>query len=135
MVRKGKSRYCVTGFPNEHELEIRSGKYGDFLGCTRYYDGCNYTEPIASEKVKTRKYKRKISRPSKATVNNLKKQTKRQAELSEKRKRENKIVNTKSSSNTSGFTKSQNIIISKTEDIVCPSCGSAVNFNGKCGCS
>ena len=135
MVRKGKSKYCITGFPNEHELVIRSGKYGDFFGCTRYFDGCKYTEPIASEKVKTRKYKRKSSRPSKATINNLKKQTKRQAELSEKRKLENKIVNAKPSSNTSGFTKSQNIIISKTEDIVCPSCGSAVNFNGKCGCS
>ena len=135
MVKKGKSKYCITGFPNVHELEIRSGKYGDFLGCTRYFDGCNYTEPLASEKVKTRKYKRKTIRPSKANVDNLKKQTKRQAELREKRKPENKIVNPRSSSNISGFTKSQNIIISKTEDIICPSCGSAVNFNGKCSCS
>tara|TARA_Y100001958_G_scaffold89611_1_gene60985 strand:- start:264 stop:662 length:399 start_codon:yes stop_codon:yes gene_type:complete len=132
MVRKGKSKYCITGFPNVHDLEIRSGKYGDFLGCTQYFNGCNYTEPLNSKKTfSIKNSKKKVSRPSKASVDNLKKQTKKQAELKKERKSDSKRADTKSSEKYSP----QFTIISKTEDIVCPSCGSAVNLNGKCGCS
>ena len=132
MVRKGKSRYCITGFPNLHELEIRSGKYGDFLGCRQYFNGCDYTEPFSPKtRINKSKYKRRISRHSKSSIDNLKKQTKRQAELREKHKAENKILHTKSSEKNS----TQYTIISKTEDIICPGCGSAVTFNGKCSCS
>ena len=131
MVKKGKSKYCITGFPNVHELEIRSGKYGDFLGCTQYFNGCNYTEPLPSKNVRTPKYKRRVKRPSKASINNLKKQTQRQTELRKKRNADYKLFDTKpNKKNSTQFT-----VTSKTEDIICPACGNAVSFNGQCSCS
>lgn len=35
------------------ELVVRSGKYGPFIGCSRYHEGCKYTEKLADNNAPT----------------------------------------------------------------------------------
>jgi DNA topoisomerase-1 len=45
------------------EMVVRSGKFGPFLGCTRYQEGCSYTEKMAdSGPTASRRGKRKTTR-------------------------------------------------------------------------